>query len=133
MFGWLGGAVLGVANGAARQLYTERVGDTQAHAISTATLLGLLTLYIAALDRRWPLPTRRTGLAVGGGWMALTVLFEFGFGHFVVGDSWSRLLEQYDVTRGNLWILVPLWMLIGPAAMRELRARRRAALSTMER
>jgi hypothetical protein len=123
MIGWLGGAVLGVTNGAARQLYADQVGQTQAHQISTVTLLGLLSVYIAVLDHRWPLPTRQTALAVGGSWLVFTVLFEFGLGHFVAGDSWSKLLEQYDVTRGNVWILVPLWMALGPAVMRELRTR----------
>ena len=39
------------------------------------------------LDRRWPIPTRRTAFAIGGWWLALTALFEFGFGHYVAGKS----------------------------------------------
>ena len=51
-------------------------------------------------------------------------MFEFGLGRYVAGDSWTKLLEQYDLTRGNVWILVPIWMAIGPAVMRRLRSGR---------
>ena len=78
------------------------------------------------MDRRWPLATTRAALSVGGMWVALSVLFEFGFGHFVEGDSWADLLENYDVTDGNIWILILVWIGAGPAAVRAI-ARKRTA------
>jgi hypothetical protein len=47
---------------------------------------------------------------VGGVWASLTVVFEFGFGHFVGGKSWDELLDAYDIRKGGLWPLVPLWL-----------------------
>ena len=35
------------------------------------------------------------------------------------GDG--QLLEQYDLTRGYVWILIPAWTAIGPTVMRGLR------------
>lgn len=32
----------------------------------------------------------------------LTVAFELGFGHFVVGRSWESLGEDYNVPKGGL-------------------------------
>jgi hypothetical protein len=87
-------------------------------------LLALLTVYMGAVDRKWLLPSARSALATGGSWLALTVAFEFGFGHYVEGNAWEELLAQYDVTRGNVWVLVPLWTAVGPAAVRALRIRR---------
>jgi uncharacterized membrane protein YdfJ with MMPL/SSD domain len=116
--------LIGVANGIARgALYERTVGPRPAHYISTAALLTLLTAYMALLGRRWPLPTRRTAVLVGAVWSVLTVGFEFGLGRFVVGDSWSKLLEQYAFWRGSAWIVVPMWIAIGPAALRDLSSR----------
>ena len=116
---WLGAAVLGVVNGAIREAaYKERVGESTANQISVAPLIALLGLYFWTLQRRWPLPTTKGALEIGSAWVVLTILFELGFGHYVAGDSWSELLENYDVTEGNLWVLVLLWIGVGPAAAR---------------
>jgi hypothetical protein len=122
MAAWLGATTLGVANAAVRELvYADRVGELAAHQISTATLLGALTYYLWLVDRRWPVPTTRTALAIGGSWAALTVLFEFGLGHYGLGSSWSDLLANYNLADGRIWVLVPVWMGLGPAALQRLR------------
>lgn len=105
-------------------VYGDKVGEVGAHQISTGTLLALLALYIWTLERRWMLPDGRTALQVGAAWASFTVLFEFGFGHFVAGDSWSELFANYDLADGQMWVLVPLWMGLGPAIIRSLRVRR---------
>lgn len=122
--GWGGASVLGVVNGMARQfLYGSRMGKQPAHFTSTASLIVILAVYMLLLERRWPLPNRSTALGVGAAWAVLTVLFEFGFGHYVAGDSWSSLLEQYDVSRGHIWVVIPLGMATGPAVVREIHER----------
>jgi hypothetical protein len=118
---WVGAAALGVANGAGREaLYADATGDQAAHLISTGTLLALLGGYIGLLQRRWPIGTRREALSVGAAWTGMTVAFEFGFGHWVAGDSWSTLLENYDLTAGKAWVLVPGAMAAGPELARRL-------------
>jgi hypothetical protein len=99
IIGWFGGAALGVAKGTVRQLaYEERAGHLAAHYIATAALIALLGSYIAMLDRRWPIPTRRAGLAIGGSWLGLTMLFELGLGRYIVGASSSiSLLRPHRV------------------------------------
>jgi hypothetical protein len=120
---WLGATTLGVANAAVRQLvYADRVEELAAHQISTVTLLGVLTYYIRLLDQRWPVPTTRTALAIGGSWAALTVLFEFGLGRYVLGSSWSDLFANYNLAAGRIWVLVPVWMALEPAVLQRLRA-----------
>jgi hypothetical protein len=123
---WPGAAVLGVANGVAREtLYARATGDEAAHLISTGTLLALLGSYMSLLQRRCPLPGRREALTVGAAWAAMTVAFEFGFGRSVAGESWSELLEGYDVRKGKVWSLVPLAMAVGPELARRGYARPR--------
>jgi len=119
MTAWLGGPLLGIANATVRELgYRDRVGELAAHQISTATGIALFGGYFWALERRWPLPTTRTALAVGGGWTALTIAFEFGFGRGVAHTSWDELLADYDVRKGRLWPLVLAWIALGPALLR---------------
>jgi hypothetical protein len=118
---WFGGAALGTTNGIAREtLLGKRLDARTANQVSVASLCGLLACEFVLLQRRWPLPTSRDALSVGRAWVVLTVLFEFGFGHYVDRKSWSELLENYDVRKGNLWPVVLLWMSIGPGVVREL-------------
>jgi hypothetical protein len=60
--------------------------------------------------------------AVGAFWLALTLVFEFGFGRFVQGKPWSDLLDAYTFARGNLWPLVLLVILLSPPVVHRLRA-----------
>jgi hypothetical protein len=116
---WLGGPVIGIVNGAAREKgYAERVGERAAQRISTGAALVLFAGYFGVLEHRWPLRTARTAAEVGAAWTAATVAFEFLFGHYAAGESWEDLLKAYDVRTGNLWILVPLWMAAGPSTVR---------------
>jgi hypothetical protein len=113
--------VLAIVNGALRELaYKQRVGESAAGQISVAPLIALLALYFWGLQRHWPLATTRDTASIGAGWLVLTVLFEFGFGHYAEGDSWRELSQNYDLRKRNLWILIPLWVGIGPAVVRAL-------------
>lgn len=125
LLAWVGAPILAIVNGAARELvYKDQVGESTANQISVAPLIVLLALYFWMLQRRWPLATTRHALSIGAVWVALSVLFEFGFGHYVEGDSWADLLENYDVAAGNLWILILVWIAAGPATVRAVRAER---------
>lgn len=118
---WLGGPLIGIANGVTRELaYKDEVGELTAHQISTASAVALFAVYLWFLSRRWPIPTAETALAIGALWVVLTVGFEFGFGHYVDGKTWSELLGDYNVAKGHLWPLVLAWLGIGPLVMRKL-------------
>ena len=124
---WLGAPILGILNGGTRDvLYEEALGEKAAGIVSTGTLLALLGAYIWILQRRWPLKTEPEALSVGAAWAGLTVLFESAFGHWVEGESWSTVLEHYDVTAGNAWLVVPAAMVVGPELVRRLEAREAA-------
>jgi hypothetical protein len=42
--------------------------------------------------------------------MALTTVFEFCFGHYVVGDSCADLLRDYNVLKCRMWGMFILWV-----------------------
>jgi hypothetical protein len=59
---------------------------------------------------------RTRGFGDRNSMVALTVAFEFFAGHYAFGNSWERLIADYNVFRGRIWILVllanffaPLW------------------------
>ncbi len=122
LIAWLGGSVLGIVNGVARELvYKDEVGDLAAHYISTATLIVLLALYFWMLERRWPLPTFPDALLIGLAWALLTASFDFGFGHYVDRKPWPELARDHDLSAGRVWILVLAWVALGPSAVRGIR------------
>jgi hypothetical protein len=127
LIAWVGAPVLAIVNGSIREFaYKDQVGESAANQISVAPLIALLGLYFWILQRRWPLATTRDALSVGAIWVALSVFFEFGFGHYVEGDSWSDLFQAYNVAEGNIWILILLWIAVGPAIVRAAAAERSA-------
>lgn len=118
LIAWLGGSILGILNGTIRELaYKDQFGEEAANYISTATLIVLLTVYMWLLERRWPIPTRYIAFRIGAYWVALTIAFEFGFGHYVDGKSWTDLLNNYNLADGQAWLLVLVWMLVAPAVV----------------
>jgi hypothetical protein len=98
-------------------------GDLPARQIGV--LIGSLLIFaVAFLFVRW-IAARTTLqlLAVGLLWVALTVLFEIGLGRLVLGLSWERIAEDYDVTRGGFMALGLLFMTAAPRLAALLRNR----------
>jgi hypothetical protein len=77
-----------------------------AHQLSTAVAILLFGLYTWGISARWPLNNSGQALAVGGMWLAMTTAFEFGFGRYVAGHSWEKLLSDYNLLRGRVWSLL---------------------------
>lgn len=114
LLAWFGMMALAIINGAVRDFaYKPHVGDLAAHQISTVILLFLLAGYFRLLFTRWPIQSASQAWVVGGIWFVMTEVFEFGMG-LMAGAAWSELLHAYDVWAGQVWILIPLWVLTGP-------------------
>src|ERR671910_1376820 len=112
---WLLLVILAVFNGAIREgLITPRFGEQGGHIGSTAILCAAIIL-VAWFSISWIGPKNgREALVVGIVWVALTVAFEFLAGHYVFGNSWERLIADYNVLRGRIWLLVLLTNLVAP-------------------
>ncbi len=112
---WLLLLILAVLNGAIREaLVTPRFGEQGGHIISTAILCAAIII-VAWFSISWIGPKNgREALVVGIVWVALTIAFEFLAGHYAFGNSWERLIADYNVFRGRIWILVLLANLVAP-------------------
>ncbi|MFD1598511.1 hypothetical protein [Halobellus rarus] len=112
---WVAMAVLAVANGALREVVlVPRIGEYAGHVVSTVLLVAAILTVSGLFFANTPIEyTRVELLLVGVGWTALTVGFEFLVGH-VEGTPVSETVAQYDVLAGQVWILVPLTLLVAP-------------------
>jgi len=121
--GWLCLLAIAMANGALREgLYGPHLAELTAHQLSTVLGLLLFTLYIGWFTAHWPLPSAGQAIGVGALWLALTLAFEFGFFHYVMGQPWSRLLHDYDLSAARLWVLIPVWTAVAPYVFYRLRS-----------
>ena len=113
---WAMVALCAIANGAFRAFMLQPVFDeTVARMISCFMLITILLLIsYYSLNRTKLKFSDRELMVIGTVWLALTLLFEFGWGHFVVGRSWDELLVDYDILKGRLWVLVLIFTLLAP-------------------
>jgi branched-subunit amino acid ABC-type transport system permease component len=101
---WLAILPFMIANGIFRELVVKQaVADRAAEAISVA--LGIVIMLLLTRFLLRPLSGKATSQLVRASivLVALTVTFEFLFGHYVDGRSWSELLENYEIWNGRLW------------------------------
>jgi hypothetical protein len=97
------------------------VGDLRARQLAMITGM-LLILGVACAFIRWlRAETTRALLLVGLLWVALTIAFEFALGRFVLGYSWGRMTEDYDITRGGFLSLGMVFLLLSPLIAARLR------------
>lgn len=96
-------------------LLQPRFGEQKAHVFGTLLVVAAFAAVIW-VTVGWVSPTLARGhlVTMGVVWLLATVLFEFGFGHFVMGHPWSRLLADYNLRAGRVWILVLLTVLLMP-------------------
>jgi hypothetical protein len=112
---WLLMLIVASANGGLRQaVLIPATGDVAGRAISTV-LLAVLIGWLAWLTIGWIAPrSSRDAWLIGASWVALTLAFEFLAGHYLFGTAWNVLLEDYNVMRGRIWILVLIVTAIAP-------------------
>jgi len=121
---WVLLSLIAIGNGSVRQfLVVPRLGAYAGHVISSVSL-SLLILLVTWLTIRWIGPaTAPQAWTVGVLWLGTTVVFEFVAGHYLFHHPWSKLLADYDVRQGRVWVVVLIATALAPrwaAGMRGL-------------
>ena len=125
---WVPGIPIAIANGILREYWYQRfLPELPSHQLSTASFIILFGIYVWFILKWLKLNSTKEALRLGLTWFALTVAFEFLFGHFVMGHPWATLLSDYNLLAGRLWLLVLLWIATAPAFF--YRVQRRISLS----
>jgi len=112
---WFGLLIVAIINGTIRDFtYQKKICEHKGHQVSTITLLIFISLYCYFIFNLWKLESETEAIIVGIIWLVLTLAFEFLFGHFVSKKEWKVLFKDYNILKGRLWILIPLWTAIVP-------------------
>ncbi|TVM15649.1 hypothetical protein DPQ33_14725 [Oceanidesulfovibrio indonesiensis] len=116
---WLPLVPIAIANGVLREFtYGKHLPELRTHQLGTLAAMAFFTVYFWIISHVWTIPSYGQAFKAGAFWVLLTILFEFGFGHYVMKQPWSRLLADYNVTKGRIWVLILFWTFMGPAMVR---------------
>ncbi len=113
---WVLMVFVAIINGALRnEVYGPKMNELLAHQISTVTgiIMFLIVMYVF-FSKTSADYTQKDLITIGAMWLVFTIAFEFIFGHYVAGNPWSRLFEDYNILEGRVWSLLLLTTLVGP-------------------
>lgn len=123
---WLLLAVVAVTNGIVREFtYGKIVPELAAHQLSTVTAIVASGAVVWLVHRSWAIKTANQAWTIGVLWLFMTVAFEFGFGHFIAGHSWERLLADYNLMNGRVWAVFLAWIAVMPFVIFKFSTRKR--------
>ena len=109
------------AHGAVREIFiAPALGDLRARQLGIPIACVIVFAMAWATSRWLGAATRAVRLAVGLWWAALTLAFEFTLGR-AIGLSWSRILSDYDPSRGGFMVLGIAFMVFAPMLAAKLR------------
>jgi hypothetical protein len=114
---------IAIINGAVREkFYKSYVGDLPAHQISTVIAsVAFITLSYFMLRSVISNVDIRDLFMIGLFWVLLTMVFEFGFGHYVDRVSWARLFADFNFFKGRVWGLFLLIIFLSPYIVKILK------------
>lgn len=119
---WFPMVVIAIINGSIRQfVFTKFTGELTAHQLSCASGIALFAIYAWLITGIWKIESASQAIIIGLMWLVMTVLFEFVFGHYVMANSWQKLLHDYNFIEGRLWVLILIWTTISPYVFYKLR------------
>jgi hypothetical protein len=120
---WLGMVILGVLNGVIRdKVYGQLMRELSAHQLSTFIGIIVFGAYIWCLTGAWRIDSSKQALVIGCMWLIMTIVFEFVFGHYLMGHSWGKLSHDYNLLKGRVWSLVLIWTAVAPYVFYRMRS-----------
>jgi hypothetical protein len=102
------------------EVFLPSFGEQTAHQLGTILYLVVQFVIIYLFIKKMKIKEPKTLLGIGIFWIVITIIFEFVFGHFVMGHSWQKLFADYNLFNGRLWILVLINNLIAPLISRKI-------------
>ncbi len=112
---WFGLMVIAILNGTLRVMgFQKLMTELRAHQVSCFTGILLFGIAVYLLNNIWPIESGKQAILIGFTWLVVTILFEFGFGHYIMNNSWEKLFHDYRIDKGRLWSLVLIWIFLSP-------------------
>jgi len=96
-------------------VYKPIIGDLRAHQLSTLIFISLIIIstYIILKFFNIKLSTNESFI-IGTIWLISTICFEFIAGVYVFGNTWDKLLADYNILKGRIWSLVLIIIFFSP-------------------
>jgi hypothetical protein len=112
---WFGILVLAIVNGGIRDAILIPVLGNVSGLVLSGILLSAIIFTVSYLSLSWiGREPAYSYIAIGVGWLCLTLVFEFTFGLFVQDKPLSELLFAYTFKDGNIWPIVLLVIVASP-------------------
>lgn len=113
---WAVMVVIAIVNGFFAQMAVSKViGDYGSHLYRTFFMIAVIFIFSNAyIHRIGAGGNLAPALLTGFFWLSLSVVFEFGFGHYVFGLPMEKIAGEYRITQGRLWSLVLASEVIAP-------------------
>jgi hypothetical protein len=119
---WLLFMVLAIINAGIRNaVYKPVIGDLCAHQLSTIIFIVLILIVTYLVLRFSNIQlSDKDAIILGSIWLLLTICFEFLAGHFAFGNSWEKLVADYNILKGRIWSLVLITIFFAPYLTKKL-------------
>ena len=117
---WLGIIPLAFINGGLREAVLIPLIGQIAVPLSGIILCAMVFLLSYIFLPRLGKGTREAYIKIGLSWFALTILFEFLLG-FLAGETFTSMLNAYNIFTGNLWLFVVLFIGFAPWLVAKLK------------
>ena len=115
---WLSIIPFAILNGGLRQeILIPLLGEKTAQPISGILLCGIIFI-IAYLFLKVKYYSYKKCYFIGLIWMILTIGFETVF-CLLQGDTLQKIINNYDITTGNLWIIIVIFTGFVPVLIRK--------------
>ena len=125
LLAWVTMIFIAIFNGILRGVAFEPyVGELLGHQLSCVTGVAFFFIATWLYNKKWPIGSSRQALLIGTMWVILTPIFEFLFGHYVMGHPFTYLLNDYNLLAGRAWGLVLLAVFLLPTIVYQIRSRR---------
>ena len=119
---WFVLVIIAIGNGVLREFtYGKSMSEIASHQISTLTGIVFSGVFVWFLSSFWPLESAEKAWTIGVIWLVMTIGFEFLFGHYVAGHSWQRLIGDYNILAGRIWLVFLVWVTVMPYIFFRLR------------
>lgn len=115
-------AVAAIVNGGLRdKVIAKTIGDNIALPLSGFSLSVIIFTIVYFTIAVFGKVSGNTYILVGLFWLVITLIFEFGFGHYIGGKPWHELFQILNITTGNLFLLVLIVTTVSPWLVAKLK------------
>ncbi|TKB07626.1 hypothetical protein [Desulforhopalus sp. IMCC35007] len=119
---WVLMAIAAIVNGGLRdRVIAKVIGDHIALPLSGVSLSIIILIIVYFTIAAFGTISATTYRMIGLYWLMITVIVEFGFGHYIGGRPWSELFQVLNITTGNLFLLVLIVTTLSPWLVAKLK------------